>query len=187
MTKSNVVWYSCSLTPSWYQSAARRCAICNSRNTQPKPLWCPQLRTQVPLLCLAPRTRVLLADIENRPCPKPLHTAAADSRKSPLAAKVKLKESQTWFFWLQIRRKKSVKNPRATSIYTVAVACSSHYSCCGVTWISPALLSCCSLALRWIFCPNPAHPGKAARPTKPSWIISSCFCLLIATGQFHTA
>lgn len=146
-------------------------------------LSCPN---KVPLLCLALRN----------PCATPWHWeetlsqafAPCSSRQQEVcfgSAEAMLKESQTWFFWLQIRWNKSVKNPRATSIHTVAVARSSPYSCCGVPWIPPALLSCCALVLRWIFCPNPAHPVKAARPTKPSWIISSCFCSLIATGQFH--
>lgn len=182
MTKSNVVWY---IHVSWLPVDI---------SLQPDPMQHETVEIHSPnpsdgLSCPHKGTVFSTQDV----CATPWHRAETLSQAfAPYcsqqqevcfgSAKAKLKESQTWFFGCGYAEKKSVKNLSATSIHTVAVACSSHYSCCGVPLIPPALLSSCSFALWWIFCPNSALAGKATRPTKPSWIISSCFCPLIATG-----
>lgn len=110
------------------------------------------------LLCLAPRTCVLLPDIENRPCLKPLHPAAANSRKSALALlKWSWKKARPDFFGCRYAERNQWKirgQPQCTlwlwpaAVTTAAVVChefpllcfpAAHSRCGGFS--APTLLT----------------------------------------------
>lgn len=100
-------------------------------------------------------------------------------------SKAKIKPDR-WFFGCRYAKRNHWKirgQPQSTLWLWPAAVTTNAVVCHEFPWLCcPAADLCCSVFIL----PNPACPGTVMLWTKPSWIISSCFCSSsIATGQFH--